>query len=520
MSVNLPLAPNAASVAKYGDVPVSEFTGLPSISIPVTTLKHRGLGIDISLSYHAGGIRVSEEASWVGLGWSLNGGGVISRAVRGFDDFGSGIPTPGVNGNVIGYINAIDQNLVPHAPAPSGWFGGTDGIRYQTGYTFNDFIGPSGVNTFFRYCNDSQNDDNIDMESDLYSFSFNGYSGKFFINKQGEPQLYKAADLKIEYVYVNGGIRWEIKTPDGYRYIFGDTNTTRQRSYSYSSASTGQNDWRVNTYIGSWFIDRIITPQNEEITYAYSKVDRGVFPMPNYSERQVERLSGIGGNLANYQYNNPFQKVFVGCENSLLTFSIQGQQYDEVTLTSITAPYERVDFDSDYSRTDLQGGRKLFAVRHFSGGTLLTKTALSHSIAESTVTGGFNFHQKLSFHDGVHKVLFPQGGGGGVTYEFHENFTHGRLVLNSVQTFGSDESANLPPYVINYDNIEALPPKSSMAIDAYGFYNGILSNNKLIPETKLPVAAIGGYDVLEGGDRLVVEEFAKSTIAAKPLTRL
>ena len=79
-------APNAAALAKYGDVPVSYFTGVPDISIPIHTLNEGPLNLLISLSYHAGGTKPVEMASWVGMGWSLNAGGLISRTVQGIPD--------------------------------------------------------------------------------------------------------------------------------------------------------------------------------------------------------------------------------------------------------------------------------------------------------------------------------------------------------------------------------------------------------------------------------------------------
>lgn len=47
-------------------------------------------GYPINISYH-GGVNMEQEASWVGLGWSLNAG-AINRAMRGFpDDFNGGL---------------------------------------------------------------------------------------------------------------------------------------------------------------------------------------------------------------------------------------------------------------------------------------------------------------------------------------------------------------------------------------------------------------------------------------------
>jgi hypothetical protein len=51
-------SPNAASLGKYGDYPVSYNTGLPQISIPFYTVKEGPLSLPISISYHASGLKV------------------------------------------------------------------------------------------------------------------------------------------------------------------------------------------------------------------------------------------------------------------------------------------------------------------------------------------------------------------------------------------------------------------------------------------------------------------------------
>src|SRR5258705_12034914 len=79
-------SPNAASLGKYGDVPVSYHTGIPDISIPIYTVRSGSLSLPVNLSYHASGLKVQEQASWVGAGWSLNAGGMITRTVKGAAD--------------------------------------------------------------------------------------------------------------------------------------------------------------------------------------------------------------------------------------------------------------------------------------------------------------------------------------------------------------------------------------------------------------------------------------------------
>ncbi|MDY8137214.1 hypothetical protein [Aquimarina sp. 2201CG5-10] len=79
-----PVSPTAASIGKFGTFPVNTNLGTTNISIPLYTIKQGGIEIPIGLSYNAvSGIRVNEEASWVGLGWTLNAGGAIVRNVKG-----------------------------------------------------------------------------------------------------------------------------------------------------------------------------------------------------------------------------------------------------------------------------------------------------------------------------------------------------------------------------------------------------------------------------------------------------
>jgi hypothetical protein len=82
----IPPSPDAASLGKYGSTPVGLHTGIPNISIPIYTIKTSRLEVPISISYHAGGVKVSDIASWIGLGWSLEAGGVVSRSVVGRSD--------------------------------------------------------------------------------------------------------------------------------------------------------------------------------------------------------------------------------------------------------------------------------------------------------------------------------------------------------------------------------------------------------------------------------------------------
>jgi len=86
-----PPSPEAASLGRYGEFPVTLATGTPNVAIPIYEISSGTLKMPISISYHASGIRVNDVASRVGLGWSLQAGGVITRAVKGLPDDDGGI---------------------------------------------------------------------------------------------------------------------------------------------------------------------------------------------------------------------------------------------------------------------------------------------------------------------------------------------------------------------------------------------------------------------------------------------
>src|SRR5690349_13255838 len=74
----IPKSPEAASLGRYGEVPVGEYTGAANISIPLHTVKGGKLEFPINLTYNSTGIRVTQEATWVGLGWDLSAVGGIT----------------------------------------------------------------------------------------------------------------------------------------------------------------------------------------------------------------------------------------------------------------------------------------------------------------------------------------------------------------------------------------------------------------------------------------------------------
>lgn len=84
-----PVSPTASQISRYDELPVSEYTGVPNISIPFYKIEVDEVKLPIDLTYHAGGIKVNQDASWVGLGWNLSLGSLI-QIINDEDDLISG----------------------------------------------------------------------------------------------------------------------------------------------------------------------------------------------------------------------------------------------------------------------------------------------------------------------------------------------------------------------------------------------------------------------------------------------
>jgi len=68
----VPVSPEAAALTKMVNCPVNLYTGIPDISIPLYEIKLGELSLPITLQYHAGGFKVNEKSTRVGMGWSLS----------------------------------------------------------------------------------------------------------------------------------------------------------------------------------------------------------------------------------------------------------------------------------------------------------------------------------------------------------------------------------------------------------------------------------------------------------------
>ena len=216
-------SPEAARMRRYTDHPVALNTGVLSVNIPLYTMSVGGYSLPIALSYHAAGIKADDEHCETGLGWSLLGGGCISRSVIG----------------------------VPDEQAKS------------TAYN-DDNINTSLLVKALHY--------DADTWYDRYSYSFAGYSGSFIIQGNSIQQL-PQTDLDIDFCDSRDeGVRnFFITTPDGDRYYFTEREHTRYNYVPLTYHTFGPNGQSYEA-VTAWHLSRIITANNTDtISYEYDK---------------------------------------------------------------------------------------------------------------------------------------------------------------------------------------------------------------------------------------------------------
>lgn len=463
----VPPSSNAASLGLFGEIPVSPYTGVPDISIPIYTIKSGSITLPINLSYHASGIKVAQEASWVGLGWALEAGGVISRTVCGYDDFG-GYPT--------GFY--YEQNL-PNVGA-------------------DDNLNPVNAQNSYYYYNEIANGSK-DGEPDMFYFNFNGNSGKFYFQKKGinnsvypTPICAQRNDLDIKYNISSQN--WIVTDGKGYKYYFGTKEITKSYSESFDNVplynpnyivpeSTIENNIQPEV-VTSWYLDRIESPTGDYITFTYDSKNHPVKSQIFFNEHVHKMITIDQNHIQGGGYISTYLKDFYK------QYSYYQTVTKDIYLSQITFNNGKVVF-STTDRSDMEirstywpqsfNAQKLESIEISDNQNTILKCSLNYSY----------------FNDD------------------YSDASYKRLKLNSIDFFDKN-IIKKNSYVFGY-NTGQLPSKTSNAVDYWGLFNGkgntqewgynqtkYSFNGTFIPSVD---EALGGHEIkITGADREVDSE--------------
>lgn len=442
--------PQAASLSKYVEYPVTYYNGLAQVSVPIYEVISGDISVPITLSYHGGGIKVAEEASWVGLGWTLNAGGVITHDIKGGNDevginhpFNQVYPT----GQLTTYVES------PFAMGKTGCAG--SGIYTNTGGLWNC----GNLNTLINGGNPS-----TDGEPDMYAYNFGNYSGKFF---SGNGQFVDLSHNNIQFTQL-WGTGFTAVAPDGYKYEF----FAVEKAWSYPTPNA------TNT---AYYLTKITSPKGKIVTFQYKSfkqiiTDGGIswsnqYPSINLAwgnDETVMQLPSLIENFANYTFLTGDQaQAGVPMEAYGLHQSYSSTTSSNLYLDKIVFDLGWIDFVKS-TRTDLYGV-KLDAI-NISRGPLVKSIPFTYDYFVSNTADDDMYDptkvNRLEPFDG-HVTAYPQ------------SYRNRRLKLLTV-TAEANSAHNFEYYEGGVYN--TLPFKTSFSQDYWGYFNGKRGNPSLIPD--------------------------------------
>jgi YD repeat-containing protein len=302
LPTTIPNAPTAAAFARYGEIPVSISTGVPNISIPFFTINSGKLSLPISVNYHASGIKVLDQASCVGLGWSLQAGPQIARSVQGVEDF-----------DAKGFYNMIfpDPTDPFLAQKEKCLAGGITDSRHESA--------------------------KLDGQPDMFFYGLSGKSGKFILKnrvlKGLEPGF---ATLPYEPIQISrNGNEFTIVDDNGESYIYG-SNNSQETSIDFSASENISSGYFSPSIPTSWHIKKIISAdKTDAITFQYITHHKSTLSKPQFT---LTRTFDDGGGSA---YNTT--------QNSGIRSTV-----DEALVSEINFRNGKITFEYTTNTEDIQ----------------------------------------------------------------------------------------------------------------------------------------------------------------------
>jgi len=189
----IPPSPNSSFKTDFGNLPINEYRGAPSVTIPIYNIDNGSLKHNIFLNYNKLGIKVNDISDIVGISWLLNAGGVINRTTYDLPD----------ENNDRFLVNDISSLNIP---------------LIQEGTQEAYFIADKIKNV------------NIDNQVDIFSYSVDNYSGTFYLDANFQPVLLEeGTGVKIRSVG-NFAVTHEfiLTAPNGVKYYFGGEGFTEE----------------------------------------------------------------------------------------------------------------------------------------------------------------------------------------------------------------------------------------------------------------------------------------------------
>ena len=305
-----PVSPEAASLGKYGDLPVNLASGRIDYSIPIYTIKEAGFELPVYLSYNHSGLLAEEDPGLVGLGWTLHAGGMIVRQLRGKPDEGS-----------LGYV------------------AGNIGKDYVVPFIEHGFSNMSAeareahLNNFFRKASSNV----MDSQPDKFVINAGTLSANFYHNEDGDIIFRPHKNYQITK-----------PTANSYR-IIDDNGITYDFAYPEETTSEPITDNEQLAppmiYNSAWALSKISLPTSDQtIDFEYTQED-------DYHKQGISKsyreLIMSNGQVDSYSDFFAGHLISSSCTNaqSVITSYMETTVAGKNQISKITFPDGELHFD-------------------------------------------------------------------------------------------------------------------------------------------------------------------------------
>ncbi|HEV8283663.1 MAG TPA: hypothetical protein VGQ09_05095 [Chitinophagaceae bacterium] len=389
----LPPTPEAASIVKNGQLTAGLYNGGSQASISLCDIKVGDFTLPITLNYASNGFKVDEIPSRVGMSWSLNTGGVITRVVNGKPD---------------------DQTT-----------------RYLPNFQLSaDYQSISYYSTLIET-------QNYDAEPDEFRISAPGVSGKFILDNNNQPVLIPYSNLKIQMNGLNPFNEIIVTNTEGIRYYFGGAGAVEVTT-NHTVGGQLSGFLQINT---GFFLRKIKLLNGDSINFHYS-----VIPT-----RQITGLINTISKPKGCPSHDECGTI-EPCPNSGETFteSYSDVRYNSLLLDSINTSND-IHLSFVYENRPDNGSDK--------------------RLVQVSIINGYTKKFKFIYYD-------PTSYGQGYANSMSEY--NKRFFLQELQEIDGSGTDTLR-HQFSYLNINDLPPRLTYAQDHYGYSNGAILNQTLLP---------------------------------------
>lgn len=307
-------SPEASAFKKYGDYHTNEYTGNADIRVPLYTVSYKDIEIPIELTYDASGIKVDQEASWVGLGWNLMAGGCINYVSSG----------------------SVDPRTFYASQASWESFlatGSGDLHHFTTGFTGDN----SDLGLDVKNGHGERDYYSANFLGRSFLFSFNPFTDAITVIGRDSERYKVEVDNGCSYQQLDNAV-WKVTDGDGYQYYFSPGERT-------NAFVTG------GVYTSTWNLTQIVSPEGSIADLTYCNAIS-----INYRPFRGEQYDIMSGNTNTGYYPTPGYSAQMTQTN----VSVQTRY-----LTSIETRDQRISFTLD-DRTDIVNAKRLNKISVYS----------------------------------------------------------------------------------------------------------------------------------------------------------